>query len=162
MVASTFRDAMSHIPTSVSILSIYNGIVLSACTISSIVSVSISDLNPEILFVLKKESHTGEEIKKNLQFSISVLSHSQTELADFFSKPREINRDFDSTIWSKRNSKFLQLIGCKIFMECELSSIYTEHLADIYIARVLNYEFSKNSSSLIYDERKYGTFHPNS
>lgn len=162
MMVSSFRDAMSFIPTSVSILSAYDGIVLSACTISSIVSVNISDVNPEILFVLKKDSHTGEEIKKNLQFSVSVLSDSQSKLADFFSKPREKNRNIDSKIWSKRNSKVLQLIGSKVFMECELSCIYTEHLADIFIARVINYEFSGNGSSLIYDERKYGSFNPNS
>lgn len=159
---STFRDVMSSIPTSVSILATYDEISFSACTISSIVSVNISEENPEILFVLKKESHTGAEIKKNLLFSISVLSNSQTDLANAFSKPREIDRNFNSTLWSTRSSKILQLVGSKAFMECQLSSIYTGHLADIYIAKVLNYEFIENCSALIYNERKYGTFHPDS
>ena len=47
-----FRNAMSLIPTSVSILALIDNSKITACTISSLVSVSIDPLNPEVLFVL--------------------------------------------------------------------------------------------------------------
>lgn len=153
---------MSTIPSSVSILATYDGMVHSACTISSVVSVSISDQNPEILFVLKKNSVTGEEIQKNTNFSISTLSNLQVRVADFYSKPRNMNLIVDKKIWNIRNSNFIELNDSKAFMECELLTIYKAHLADIYVAKILDYKVNKHLSSLIYNERKYGSFHPNS
>ena len=47
-------------------------------------------------------------------------------------------------------------------MDCEINQIYEEHLADIYVAKVLNYKFDSTMPALIYDERKYGSFLPNS
>ena len=158
----TFRDVMSTIPSSVSILATYDGTLHSACTVSSIVSVSISDQNPEILFVLKKNSVTGEEIQKNRFFSVSVLNNSQIEVADFYSKPRDMNLRVDRTIWNIVNSNFMQLKDSKAFMECEFLTIYKAHLADIYVAKILDYKLNKLISSLIYNERKFGSFLPNS
>ena len=159
---TTFRDVMSTIPTSVSIIATYDGIFHSACTVSSIVSVSISDQNPEILFVLKKNSVTGEEIQKNTYFSVSILSNSQVEVADFYSKPRDMNIKVDRKIWNIESSNLMELNDSKAFMECELLTIYKAHLADIYVAKILDYKVNKLLSSLIYNERKYGSFHPNS
>jgi flavin reductase (DIM6/NTAB) family NADH-FMN oxidoreductase RutF len=156
-----FRDAMSLVPSSVSIIASLKDLKITACTISSLVSVNISSNHPEILFVLKKDSSTGNLIKTNNLFTINLLSHTQRHSADEFSSPRTITVGIDSTKWRLESGNQLELIGSRVFMACELDQIYEAHLADIYVARVLNYKFDNSKPALIYDERKYGTFNPN-
>ena len=158
----SFRDAMSFIPTSVSIVALINNSKISACTISSLVSVSIDPLNPEVLFVLKKESHTGSLIAKNRFFTLNVLADDQQNFASEFSKLRDLEQELDSNKWTLISENFVELNGSRVVMECEINQVYEDHLADIYVAKVLNYKFNSTIPALIYDERKYGSFLPNS
>ena len=157
-----FRNAMSLVPTSVSIVALINYSKISACTISSLVSVSIDPLNPEVLFVLKKESHTGSLIAKNRFFTINVLADNQQNFASEFSKQRDLDQGLDSNVWKLSSENFVELNGSRVVMECEINQVYEDHLADIYVAKVLNYKFDSKIPALIYDERKYGSFIPNS
>ena len=157
-----FRNAMSLIPTSVSIVALISNSKVTACTISSLVSVSIDPQNPEILFVLKKESHTGSLIKKDKFFTINILAKNQQSFALEFSKQRDLDQEFDSNKWSLGSSNFVELNGSRVIMDCQINQVYENHLADIYVAKVLNYKFDSTVPALIYDERKYGSFHPDS
>ncbi len=157
-----FRNAMSLIPTSVSIVALNNNSKIIACTVSSIVSVSIDPQNPEILFVLKKGSHTGSVIEKNRFFTLNNLAKNQQNFALEFSKQRDLDQDVDSNIWKFGSKNFVELIGSRVIMNCEINQIYEEHLANIYVAKVLDYKFDSKMPALIYDERKYGSFLPNS
>jgi flavin reductase (DIM6/NTAB) family NADH-FMN oxidoreductase RutF len=156
-----FRDAMSLVPSSVSVLATWVDSRIYACTISSLVSVNISSDDPEILFVLKKDSSTGDLIKTNKFFTVNLLSNKQRDSAEEFSNSRSISVGIDSTKWHLKSGNQLELIGSRVFMACELIQVYKDHLADIYISKVLNYRFDNSKPALIYDERKYGTFNPN-
>ena len=156
-----FRDAMSLIPSCVSIIASLNNLKITACTISSLVSVSIDSANPEILFVLKKGSFTGSSIKTNKFFTLNVLASNQQHFAAEFSKQRDLNHEYDPKNWRMSPSNTTELIGSRVFMDCELIQVYEDHLADIYIAKVLSYKVDSTKPALIYDERKYGTFNPN-
>ena len=156
-----FRDAMSLVPSSVSIVASLNDSKITACTISSLVSVSIDPANPEILFVLKKGSFTGSSIIGNKFFSLNVLASSQQNFAAKFSNQRDFDYEYDPKNWLIGPGNTVELIGSRVFMSCELIQVYEDHLADIYIAKVLNYEFNNAIPALVYDERKYGTFNPN-
>ena len=158
----SFRDAMSLIPTSVSVVALINKSKIAACTISSLVSVSIDPVNPEVLFVLKKESHTGSLIVKNKFFTLNVLANNQQNFASEFSKLRNLDQELDSNKWMLSSENFVELNGSRVVMECEINQVYEDHLADIYVAKVLNYKFDTNMPALIYDERKYGSFLLNS
>ena len=157
-----FRNAMSLIPTSVSIVALIKNSKITACTISSLVSVSINPLNPEVLFVLKKKSHTGSLIAKNRFFTLNVLASNQLNFASEFSKQRDSDQDLDSNVWKLSSENFVELNGSRVVMDCEINQVYEDHLADIYVAKVLNYKFDSTIPALIYDERKYGSFLPNS
>ena len=61
----SFKDTMSLIPSSVSVISCFEEGLIYGCTISSLVSVDVREDNPEIIFVLKKQSLVGEKIKTN-------------------------------------------------------------------------------------------------
>lgn len=158
----SFRDAMSFIPTSVSIVALIDNSKITACTISSLVSVSIDPLNPEVLFVLKKESHTGSLIAKNRFFTLNVLADNQQNFAVEFSKLRDLDQELDSNRWNLRLENFIELKGSRVIMDCEINQVYDDHLADIYVAKVLNYKFDSTIPALIYDERKYRSFLSNS
>ena len=153
---------MSLIPTSVSIVALINNSKISACTISSLVSVSIDPLNPEVLFVLKKESHTGSSIVKNRFFTLNVLADNQQNFALQFSNQRDLEQELDSNKWTLSSENFVELNGSRVVMNCEINQVYEDHLADIYVAKVLNYKFDSTIPALIYDERKYGSFDTNS
>ena len=71
--ALSFRDIMSLVPTSVSILSCIQNSLIYGCTISSLVSVNIDEKSPEIIFVLKNESLIGKNIRLGNLFTINVL-----------------------------------------------------------------------------------------
>jgi flavin reductase (DIM6/NTAB) family NADH-FMN oxidoreductase RutF len=156
-----FRDAMSLVPSSVSIIASLNDAKITACTISSLVSVSIDPINPEILFVLKKGSFTGSLIKINEIFSLNVLANSHQNDAVKFSNQRDSNHEYDPKNWKFSSGNTVELIGSRVFMACELIQVYEDHLADIYVAKVMHYKFDDANPALIYDERKYGTFNPN-
>ena len=158
----SFRDAMSFIPTSVSVVALINNSKITACTISSLVSVSIDPVNPEVLFVLKKESHTGSLIAKNKFFTLNVLADNQQNFASEFSKQRDLDQEFDSNKWNLNSSNFVELNGSRVIMDCQINQVYENHLADIYVAKVLNYKFDSTVPALIYNERKFGSFHPDS
>jgi flavin reductase (DIM6/NTAB) family NADH-FMN oxidoreductase RutF len=81
-----FRDVMSLVPTSVCVLSYLENNLIFGCTISSLVSVNISEESPEIVFVLKKDSLFGNKIRSGLYFTINVLSSDQGNLAKKYSK----------------------------------------------------------------------------
>jgi flavin reductase (DIM6/NTAB) family NADH-FMN oxidoreductase RutF len=158
----SFRDAMSLIPTSVSVVSLINKSKITACTISSLVSVSIDPVNPEVLFVLKKESYTGSLIAKNRLFTLNVLANDQQNYAVEFSKLRDLDQELDSNRWKLSSENFVELNGSRVVMDCEINQVYEDYLADIYVAKVLDYKFDITKPALIYDERKFGSFHPNS
>jgi flavin reductase (DIM6/NTAB) family NADH-FMN oxidoreductase RutF len=160
-MGKNFRDAMSFIPSSVSIIALLNESKIIACTISSLVSVSIDSVNPEILFVLKKGSFTGASIRNSKFFTVNVLARNQQNFAAIFSKQRDFDHEYDPKNWKKNPDNTIELIGSRVVMVCELIQVYEDHLADIHIAKVLNHEFESANPALIYDERKYGTFNAN-
>ena len=151
-----FRDIMSLVPTSVSILSCFDGSVIYGCTISSLVSVDVQEENPEIIFVLKKQSLVGDKIKTNDFFSINVLSENQDSLAKKYSTNRLPERSLDPD-W-KINNNFAELLSCRAILNCKLLEIYDTHAADIYIGTVMSYSGVRNQLPLIYDSRRYGKY----
>ena len=147
---------MSLVPTSVSVLSCVEGSFIYGCTISSLVSVNVQDENPEIIFVLKKQSLVGDKIKTNNFFTINILSENQDSLAKKYSKDRLPESTLDSG-WII-NNKFAELSNCRAVLNCELLEIYDTYAADIYVSTVIKYSGDQNRLPLIYDSRRYGKY----
>ena len=151
-----FRDVMSLVPTSVSVLTYLESNLIFGCTISSLVSVNISEETPEIVFVLKKDSLFGNKIRTGLYFTINVLSSDQGNLAKKYSTVRE------PEVVSKSNWQmdkgFAAIRGCRSVINCQISKVYDSHAADIFIGSVLSYSGDAEKSALLYDARSYGIF----
>jgi flavin reductase (DIM6/NTAB) family NADH-FMN oxidoreductase RutF len=85
---TNFKDFMSVIPASVSVIGLVKESQILGCTNSSLDSLNV--INPELLFVLRNGSTLLNAIVHDELFSINVLSDRQKELADYYSSPREI------------------------------------------------------------------------
>jgi flavin reductase (DIM6/NTAB) family NADH-FMN oxidoreductase RutF len=147
---------MSLVPTSVSVISCLDECLIYGCTISSLVSVDVQEENPEIVFVLKKQSLVGEKIKINNAFTINILSADQVDQAKKYSGERLPERISD-TSWIIE-SKFAKIPKSRIALNCELLKIYEEHAADIFVGKVIKHSGDQSQPALIYDARKYGRF----
>ena len=154
-----FRDVMSLVPTSVSVISCIENSLIHGCTISSLVSINVRDENPELIFVLKKQSHIGGIIKANNFFSINVLSSQQGDIAQKFSADR-LPEKISDTNWVV-NENFAEISNCIITMNCTLLEIYDNHAANIFVCKVVKHSGDQSKSSLVYDARRYGRFQPN-
>ena len=150
---------MSLIPTSVSVISCIDNSLIHACTISSLVSIKVQDESPELIFVLKKQSHIGEMIKANNFFTINVLSSKQGDIAQKYSADRLPEKISDIN-WVIKDG-FAELLNCKITMNCKLLEIYYDHAANIFVCGVVKHSGDQSKLSLVYEARTYGRFKPN-
>ena len=85
---TSFKDFISMIPASVSVIGVVKESQILGCTISSLVSLNI--VNPELMLVLRNGSTLLNAIDHEGVFSINVLSDRQKDLADYYSSAREI------------------------------------------------------------------------
>lgn len=152
----SFKDVMSLIPSSVSVISCLEEGIIYGCTISSLVSVDVNDEHPEIIFVLRKHSYVGDKIKTTKVFTINVLSASQDEIAKKYSSER-LPESTSNSSWIIQD-KFVEISKCRATMNCKLLKIYDNHAADIIVGQVIKHSGNQRQSSLIYDARKYGSF----
>jgi flavin reductase (DIM6/NTAB) family NADH-FMN oxidoreductase RutF len=149
-----FKDVMSLVPTSVSILSCIEGSEVYGCTISSLVSIDISNSSPKIIFVLKPESLVGAKITKNMHFAISVLNSQQENLARFYSEQREPDNITD-TRWIVKDNKFAQIDNACVALCCSLNKSFNEFSGVIFVADLCSYSIDPTYPGLIYNSRKY-------
>jgi len=150
---------MSLVPTSVSVISCIENSLIHGCTISSLVSVDVQDENPELIFVLKKQSLIGGIIETNNFFTINVLSCQQDDIAQKYSANRSPEKISDTNWVIKDN--FAEISNCTVTMNCKLLKIYDSHAANIFVSKVVKYSGDQSQSSLIYDARRYGRFQSN-
>jgi flavin reductase (DIM6/NTAB) family NADH-FMN oxidoreductase RutF len=156
-ISVNFRDVMSLVPSSVSILACVSEGKIYGCTISSFVSVNVSNDSAEVIFVLKKGSLVGSKITNHGVFTINVLNSNQELLAKRYSSERN-PEGLPNDYWNISSGKFPQLSNSRASLNCEYFRVYRDHAADIYVSRVSDFNGNKDLSPLVYDSRKYGMF----
>ncbi len=150
----SFKDVMSAVPTSVSLISCVESDKVYGCTISSLVSLDVSDASAKIAFMLKKESLVGKTIITNESFSINVLSAEQEYLARHYSNVRSPDSITEDK-WDILNDKFAHIKNARIILDCEHHDIFDKYPANIYVARVVDSSVNKALLPLIYESRNF-------
>ena len=151
-----FKDAMSLVANTVSVLSVrsFNERV-HACTISSLVSISVIKDSEMVLFVLKKDSKIGTLIRDVGYFSINVLGKGQASYASEYSSDRKV--EFVSQgKWAPHGNELVKLNDCKVFFACTFEKIIEDYPSNIFIARVTTLELENEGSCLVYENRNFG------
>lgn len=148
-----FKELMAQVPTSVAVVSVSAKSGLKACTVSSFISVDIT--NPTILFVLKNNSTTLEAIKAELNFSVNLLTSRQEDLSRFYATVNKpINSDnFEN--WKFSENAVPLLKNCKSWLVCKLHSLTELSSATVVIAKVASFELVKEELPLLYYSRNY-------
>lgn len=148
-----FKDAMSCIPNSVSIVAAYVEGQVVGCTISSLVSVDVE--SPKVLFVLRNDSSTLRALSSASIFSISVLAENQRSIAlDFSSAAKETSLDS----WSVQDDGSLLLDNSLVSFSCKVVELHVQGSASIVIGSVVSQRFLTTLKPLIYSFRAFGTF----
>jgi flavin reductase (DIM6/NTAB) family NADH-FMN oxidoreductase RutF len=156
MKIGDFKDAMSQIPTSVAVISLFVEESIKACTISSLVSVDI--VNPKVMFVLKNDSSTLKAIKRSLRFSISILTSNQALISQRYSNIEAKSLEpSDIDFCNYEDGDLPILVGAYSNFFCSFESILELSGATIVFASVENVIKGETSDPLVYFERKYFT-----
>ena len=145
---------MSVIPTSVSLISCIEGDAIYGCTISSLVSLDVSNESPIVAFMLKKGSLVGKKITSNKMFSINVLSAGQEYLAKYYASER-IPDLISENKWKITGNEFPNKENVKVELNCEYHNIFQDYPANIFIAKVLHSSVNKHLAPLVYESRKF-------
>lgn len=150
-----FKELMKDVPMCVSIVLTESSLGVHGCTISSLISIGVSENEQLLLFVLRNGSTTERALQEKELFSICVLSEMQKNLAISFSSKRspidnvqnysDIIYFCEQPIIKGANSVFI----------CELIEIKKKTESSIYICKVLNFTKNNLIAPLVYFDRKY-------
>ena len=152
MEKSSFKDAMAQIPTSVFVVAVRVEALVTACTISSVVSVDIE--RQTISFVLQKNSSTLKAIRSKKKFGISLLSDQQTEVSHHFSS-LEKNFNEGKFAWDMQNEDFPTITNSAGNFNCSLLQTYELENTYIILAKVEKFHVVAGRNPIVYWNRKH-------
>ena len=151
---ANFKDFMSLIPASVSVVGLVKKSQIYGCTISSLVSLNV--VNPELLFVLRNGSGMLNVLGQQEPFSINVLSDGQRELAEFYSSKREIESFASSSNpWKETNFGSIVLEASRISFVCRLKRKEELETSTLIFCTPEAAIVSAGASPLIYSGREF-------
>jgi flavin reductase (DIM6/NTAB) family NADH-FMN oxidoreductase RutF len=154
-----FKNCMSRIPTSVSLVSVVDQGFLMACTISSLTSVSVD--SSAVLFVLKSQSRTLIALEKSQYFSINLLSDEQENLSIEYSGKREEQRlERLGNLWDFSKERFPILRKSAMSLACELLNTQIIGSSTVVTAKLLSELDTSEAGPLIYLNRSYHVASP--
>lgn len=154
MSERSFKDVMSLIPTSVSIIGLRETVAIRACTISSLVSLDISA--PKIMFVLQNSSSTLDSLRDSKEFSVSVLNETQLDISKKYSSFRESEYgNEESSDWEFAEQSIPFIKSSYIVFFCNHVEILPFASTSIVIASVFKTISTNDQTPLTYHQRKY-------
>ena len=156
MYAIEFKDFMAQIPTSVSVLATSTSTGVQACTVSSITSYDVK--NPGLFVVLQNKSKTLDAIERSGNFSASILTLEQKNLAlHFSSKEKNLTRDTVVAFDFNREGSIPYLSSSLGVAFCKLEKTLALENSTILLGRVTELISLENKSPLIYANRQYSS-----
>jgi flavin reductase (DIM6/NTAB) family NADH-FMN oxidoreductase RutF len=139
---------MAGVPTCVAVICYEHENLILGCTISSFMSISVSENFERILFILRSDSTTGKNISVSDRFTISILSEEQADIARFLGSrksPHEVN----SYLREGRieiNEKSFSIAGAVSYCEVSVDREIQENDSSIYVCKVIEFNQSKEST----------------
>lgn len=151
--STQFKELMAQVPTSVAVVAVSKANEVRACTISSFMSVDVSD--PTIMFVLKNDSRTLEGILTEKVFSVNLLLSDQENLSRIYASIEKNSQIQNQIDWNTKEGEVPLLARSKSYMVCQEFSAIELHSATVVMARVIELEFHSQDNPLIYYARSY-------
>lgn len=151
-LTAQFKLLMSKHVQSVNLISILTGYTFRSCTISSLVSISASELeNPVLAFSLKKGSEMEGLLSVGSSVWINLLNSDQAVIAQHYSKKR-VGKD-DPVL---RIDERVDLVGSIGQFEVDIISTIEISESVFFFGKVSNVDLSNISlQPLTYYSRRY-------
>ncbi len=155
-----FKDAMSLVPTSVSVVRVNSTNSTSqivAATISSLISLSVVDGEEEIMFALKSNSYLGQKLLEEKFFSVNLLNSKQDDLAKKYGSSANSATDLsvsEEEFWIVREN-FTYLQNSVITLFCELTDHHVRKHSTLYFGKIISSTGLSSASPLIYQNRQF-------
>jgi flavin reductase (DIM6/NTAB) family NADH-FMN oxidoreductase RutF len=157
----SFKGLMARIPTCVGVIVYESSTGVSACTISSFVSISVENGHEEIIFTLRRASNTGDELKKLENFSISILKSDQSDVAKLAGSnlPKKEIQELLLNNIERNSDNVLVLNESFITFVLKFKEAFSVRNSEIYVCQVLSGEQTPaaNHLPMVYFDREFTT-----
>lgn len=145
-----FRNALGSFPTGVTIVTTDSPEGPVGITANSFASVSLDP--PLVLWSPAKSSHRHEHFGSALRFAIHVLSESQLDICQSFTKSKAAFADLD---WTTSPSGIPLINGVSACFECNLETTYDAGDHTIVVGRVIR-AHHEGGNPLVFHAGQFG------
>lgn len=150
-----FLQAMSMLPSAVSLVTTGEGTKRMGLTVSAVCSLSADP--PSLIVCINKNAGAHDEILKTEIFAVNVLQHDQVHYANLFSQ-KNVDR-FASKDWIQSPAGAPILTGALIALECKLEQAFDGFSHTIMVGRVSDIMLADEPTPecLVWHRRRYRT-----
>jgi flavin reductase (NADH)/flavin reductase/chlorophenol-4-monooxygenase component 1 len=155
--AAEFRNALSRLATTVSVITTDGPAGAAGVTCSAVCA--LSDEPPMVLVCIHGKSATNAAIKANRVFCVNSLQADQRNLSQAFAgigsipmKERFMLTDWDALVTGAPRCKH-----ALVTLDCEVAEVRDVGTHSVFTARVLATKESEAGEPLLYQRRAYAT-----
>jgi len=143
---ATFRTALGHFCSGVTIVSADDGSEIRAITASAFTSVSLTP--PLVLVCVNRSARINEVIQDSKRYAISILTREQEHLSDRFGRRSE-PADFDFEQWNGHPV----VAGALVHVAADVSDVFDGGDHHIYLGHVRHTQIGGGEPLLYYRGR---------
>jgi flavin reductase (DIM6/NTAB) family NADH-FMN oxidoreductase RutF len=157
-----FKDAMSRVPSTVTVVTTDGPGGRHGVTVSALTSVSAETPHPTLLICLNEKSATAPAILRHGAFCVNVLRTDQAAVADAFAG-RSTQPDggkFTSARWVEDTLGMPQLVDPLVAFSCTLLQSQLVGVHHVIFGSVQSIAIGHDSGALVYFGRRYQTLAP--
>jgi flavin reductase (NADH)/flavin reductase/chlorophenol-4-monooxygenase component 1 len=158
--AAEFRETMSRVASSVSIVSTDGPHGIAGFTCSAVCSVT--DEPPTIMVCVNRKSAANAVIKGNGVLCVSSLGADQVELSQMFAGIGRVpmSERFVGPNWGVLATGAPYCTSSRVALDCRVADVREVGTHSVIFAEVLSTAHSGDSEPLIYHSRNYATLRP--
>ena len=153
ITSTEFRTAMAALAASVCLVTAGKEDARSGRTVTAAFSLSIDP--PTILVSIDSHAHLAEVMRKEQEFSFSLLSEKQQSIADAFAGKEIPERRFDHGSWSQWASGTPCLFDAVASLDCEVTAEMELSGHTLFAGRIRNMMLNNQLPPLIWHQRHY-------
>ena len=155
--ADEFREAMSRVASSVSIVSTAGPHGIAGFTCSAVCSVTAEP--PTIMVCVNRRSAANAIIKANGVLCVSSLGAEQVELSQMFAGAGHVpmNERFAGPHWGVLSTGAPYCTASRVALDCRVADVREVGTHSVILAEVLSTAHASDGEPLIYHSRNYAT-----
>ena len=159
-----FLDAMSHVPSTVYVVTTDGPAGRYGMTVSALSSVTAETERPTLLICVNRTCSSAYALLHNAVFCVNVLRDTQRVLAERFAGQHgadTMEKRFASADWVATDTGAPRMIGALAAFDCRIASrkdIGTHH---VLFGEVMNTHLDGGGLPLVYARRSYQTIQTN-